>query len=208
MPQKSENSAKTAEKKSARARWFGAIFYPESLPRDWEKLLNEKFQLQWARSPLHDRDVEENGELKKPHFHMVFYFKGKKSLEQIKEITDFFNQPAPVIIRNSVGNIRYFFHLDDPEKAQYSLDDFKSSGIDVMDIIQTSGDKKIINIKFQKELKSIVDSLKFRTLIDLQTFLEDNEKDDLMDWMRRHMTYTNSLLKSIWIYYEMENGKK
>lgn len=203
MPQKGKKTAEKAEK-SARARWFGAIFYPESLPEKWEKLLNEKFQLQWACSPLHDKDVQDDGTPKKAHFHLAFYFKGKKSLDQVKEITDFFNQPPPIIIKNNVGTIRYFFHLDDPDKAQYDLSDFKSSGIDVLEIIQTSGDKKAVNLKLQKELKSIIEKFNFHDLISLQTFLEDNEAYDLMDWFRRHMTYTNSALKANWIREQRE----
>lgn len=183
---------------ATRARWFGGIFYPESLPANWKEYLIEQ-GCQFAVSPLHDKDVNPDGELKKAHYHVALYFHGKKSLQQVKEITDYLNQPAPQIIKNHVGVIRYFFHLDNPEKAQYSQTDFYAVGIDVLEIIKTSADKKMADRQFKCELSDIIRDLHFDKLIPLLDFLRDNDKIAHFDWATDHIIITRELLKSNWM---------
>ena len=75
-----------AEKKAAegrerspdvRARAWTFIVYPESAPENWRDVL-DGFHLQWACSPIHDRDVNATGEPKKAHWHILLSFGGKK----------------------------------------------------------------------------------------------------------------------------------
>ena len=40
------------------------IVYPESAPSNWRDTLN-KTHLRWIESPLHDKDVNADGEVKK-----------------------------------------------------------------------------------------------------------------------------------------------
>lgn len=63
-----------------RGRSWTIIVYPDSLPKNWLELLqNEPV----AISPLHDKDVNPDGTLKKPHYHIVLNYKGNKSFISI-----------------------------------------------------------------------------------------------------------------------------
>lgn len=94
------------------------VAYPESLPDNWIDLLTETM-VSFCISPLHDKDLDATGELKKAHWHVILSYGSKKSFNQVKEITDMLNQPIPQPCRNVKGYVRYLVHKDNPDKAQY-----------------------------------------------------------------------------------------
>ena len=126
MPQENQKSNKSGQ---GRTRIWTFVCYPDSVPADWEQILTERFNLQWARSPLHDSDFNADETQKKPHWHIVLVFDGVKRYEQVKEISDTINATIPQKVHNLQGLMRYFIHLDNPEKAQYDIKDIKAVGI-------------------------------------------------------------------------------
>lgn len=127
------------EKKDNRARNWSCIVYPESAPGNWIELLKEE-KISFSVSPVHDNDVNEGtGEFKKAHYHVLLCFEGKKSYEQVKAITDRLNGSIPERVNSTKGLIRYFVHRDNPEKAQYDVNDIKVFGnIDVLGAFKTA----------------------------------------------------------------------
>lgn len=120
-----------AQKKDTRTRNWTFFVYPDSAPANWREILNE-LHVPWIESPLHDKDVDANGELKKPHWHVLLMFSSKKSYQQILEITGQLNAPNPQKCTNIKGMVRYFAHLDNPEKFQYDKSEIIGhSGADV-----------------------------------------------------------------------------
>lgn len=110
------------KKENRRQRNWVFIVYPESAPEDWRDRLDE-FRIPWVESPLHDMDINPGtGEIKKPHWHICLVADGVKSFEQICEITGSVNGTFPQPVFSLRGQIRYFAHLDNPEKHQYSVD--------------------------------------------------------------------------------------
>lgn len=131
--------ANITKEKDNRARTWTFIGYPESMPKNWREVLID-LGVPWACSPLHDKDVNPTtSELKKPHYHFVLSFEGKKSYEQIEAITKQFNAPAPQKANSIRGVVRYFAHLDNPEKAQYNVADIQCGmGFDVGNALKLS----------------------------------------------------------------------
>lgn len=105
-----------------RTRNYTTIVYPESAPENWKSILEEKMVPAFI-SPLHDKDVNPDGEIKKAHFHVILCFDGPKTYEQAKEITDAIGGVGCQPVNSIRGNARYLCHLDNPDKAQYPLDD-------------------------------------------------------------------------------------
>ena len=70
-----------ARKTDSRTRIWTAICYPESAPSNWVDLLDQ-LHIEWCQSPLHEFDTNVTGEVKKPHYHLIFAFDGKKSFDQ------------------------------------------------------------------------------------------------------------------------------
>lgn len=115
---------------SNRCRVWTFVAYPDSVPANWEGILND-LHISWAHSPLHDSDLNADDSEKKPHWHCFIEFDGVKSYEQVKEITSKINATIPQRVRNVRMLFRYFVHLDNPEKTQYNVDDIYSYGIDI-----------------------------------------------------------------------------
>lgn len=67
-------------------------------------------------------------EFKKPHWHCIISFDGKKSYEQVEVICKEVCTGYPKPVDSATGLIRYFVHRDNPEKAQYSESDCKWFG--------------------------------------------------------------------------------
>lgn len=128
-------------KREVRGEIWALVAYPESLPEDWYDILTD-LHIQVLVSPLHDKDVNADGEVKKPHFHIVLIFESLKSLTQVKELAEKLNCPAPMKQDSKRGIARYLCHLDNPEKAQYPIDEvMELGGADYRSIINTASDK-------------------------------------------------------------------
>ena len=132
-----------ARKTDNRGRNFATIVYPESAPDNWQEVLAGHFVPAFI-SPLHENDVNPTGEPKKSHYHVIFMFEGKKSIEQVKEIFDSFGGVGVEPVKSIRGYARYLCHLDNPEKAQYEPSKVRSiCGADYMSTIGLAIDKYI-----------------------------------------------------------------
>jgi hypothetical protein len=110
------------------------IFYLDQYGNDKEKALKalrevlDDLHLTYVISPLHDKDINADGEPKKPHFHVMLIYSSKKTFEQVKTLTEKLSSPIPQPCNNKVGMIRYFIHIDNPDKAQYNQADIIAVG--------------------------------------------------------------------------------
>lgn len=121
--------ATTTEKKQ---RLWQFLIYPDSAGREpdeiWEYL--DSLQIPMFVSPLHDRDVKDDGtgELKKEHWHVVMAFDGPVPYSQALAYVE----PLGVKILKAVPSRRtmerYWAHLDSPNKAQYDVADCRCFG--------------------------------------------------------------------------------
>ncbi|EOC7418851.1 replication protein [Campylobacter upsaliensis] len=162
--------------KNDKARYWGFLVYPESVAQDWEEVLSVKYGFEWVKSPLHDKDINADNTPKKPHYHCLIYFNGKKSYNQIKTIMSEIGATAPQIIHNAKGNVRYMLHLDNPEKAQYKISDLKAfNGFDIEKYIFS---EKELNEKRLNALNDIYDFIEQQGLTEfhqINTYARKNE---------------------------------
>lgn len=114
--------SKPAEGKTrgaGRSRTWAAMLYPESAKDGWRDILNALHIAAYI-SPLHDKDVNPDGEPKKAHWHILLNYESVKSKEQVAEVWDAIGAvPEPSPVNSLRGYARYLCHLDNPEKAQY-----------------------------------------------------------------------------------------
>lgn len=111
---------------SKRHRDFLFIIYPESMPENWLMII-ESFCVPTLISPIHDSDIDDNGEVKKAHRHVLLHCSGMKNDDAFFPLLDslginshHFEYPNDVR-----ASVRYFFHLDtkDVKKARYKIED-------------------------------------------------------------------------------------
>lgn len=102
-----------------RCRVYTCILYPESAKVGWFDKLCE-FGIKCAVSPLHDKDLSEDGNVKKAHFHLLFQFDNKKTIQSFEyECALPLGAVRCQPVRNIKSFTRYLCHLDNPEKAAY-----------------------------------------------------------------------------------------
>ena len=130
-----------AEKpKDTRCRTFATVVYPESAPDGWQDILARHCVPSFI-SPLHDKDINPTGEPKKPHYHVMVMFEGKKSEDQVKEIFLSIGGVGVERVKSTRGYARYLCHLDNPEKAQYEPSEVRCIASDYIGTIGLAIDK-------------------------------------------------------------------
>lgn len=159
-----------------RTRVWTAVLYPESAPADWREHLDE-LHIEWAESPLHEFDTNPTGEVKKAHWHIVLAFDGPKSYEQVCEILAPLNGPIPQKCHCLKGAIRYFAHLDNPEKYQYPASQIVGhGGFDVRSALApTSGQRYEL-------IKEMQDWVHDNGITEMQDLMDEARANRFDDW--------------------------
>lgn len=199
------NITKSKDKRKRYLSWT-CVIYPESVPENWREILGE-LMIPWAVSPLHDKDVNADGEPKKPHRHLLLSFRTVKAYEQIKEITDKLKAPAPQPCNDTRGLVRYFLHLDNPEKAQYKKADILAGGgFDIENALQATAteEENILD-----EITEFLETNWVTEFCDFNSYVR-HEKKEWRTILRKNCFYISQIIKSqrhkAKLEYEQENG--
>lgn len=113
---------------SNKRRYWEIILYPE-----WENFsdivehIKRNFSV-WVLSPIHDKDTNSDGTVKKPHYHMMIALPNPRPLND-SLLADFGGVPQNCVqfIIEWTAAVRYTVHYNRPEKVQYSVDEIQSS---------------------------------------------------------------------------------
>lgn len=155
-------------------RSFAGTLYPDSESYDCETLLStirSKF-IDWAYI-LHDKDVNENGELKKPHIHWV----GRATPRCLSVVSNFLGLPENDIevVKNFDNMVMYLIHLNDIDKFQYSADDVETNLPNIGQLLRRQSEGQIVkDLASAKMQKSWYDLVQYAVDIDSYDILRRN----------------------------------
>lgn len=173
-------------------RNWAFVLYPESAPIDWRDILIQS-GVEIAISPLHDKDINPTGEVKKPHFHVILCYPGPTTYNCVKSLTDSLNQPIPQPLESVKGMYRYLTHKDNPEKYQYSSTDICIyNGFDVNSVLNSSEVFQII--KFVNSFIRDNDITEYSELVNI---LQDSDLFEELNVVCNHTIYFNTYLTSL-----------
>lgn len=167
-------------------RSWAFVMYPESMPENWKDIIQET-GLPMAISPLHDKDINPDGEIKKAHYHVICYYENATTYNNVKtNICDKLNATIPQKLESMRGMYRYHIHLDNPEKYQYDDRDrqfFNGFDIDMankltrneilkglIEIYKFCKDnditeyKDLVHVLIENDLRQFLDIISFNTL--------------------------------------------
>lgn len=174
-----------------KGRIWASVGYPESLPTNWIEMLQET-GLQIAISPLHDKDLDPNGEPKKAHYHIIFNYDGPTTYNNVKSLCDKLNMTIPIKLESLRGMYRYHIHIDNPDKYQYDdrdrtlLNGFDASSVN--SLTKTEIDKLIVEILDFIEENNIIE---YRDLL-----LNLHDLPNMLSVACFHTILFNSYIKS------------
>lgn len=178
---------------SQRSNLWSFIGYPDdSLPNNYLSII-QNWHIPCLISPIHNKDKNANNDEKKKHIHFMLYFGNgaNKSIEQVKEYTKQLNATIPIIVNSREAMIRYFIHLDNPEKQQYNKYDLIClSGFEIGSAFESYSKDSLIYEKIEKLIKENF-IYNFSVLVDYLKYY--NMKIEL-DFLRRHTIYFKELL--------------
>ena len=165
----------------SRVRNWIFVLYPDSAPSDWQERLTQ-LHVPAVVSPLHDKDLNPDGTSKKPHYHVLLMFDGKKSFDQVKDITQgIFNATIPQDCKNVRGQVRYFLHMDNPEKYQYDISNMRGySGADFSVYIKAT---QVCRHEMLRAMRKYIREHSIYSFADFLDYCDENrpEWSDLLD---------------------------
>ena len=176
-----------------KGRIWASVGYPESLPTDWKDKLIET-GLQIAISPLHDKDINPTGEVKKPHYHIIFNYEGPTTYNHVKELCDSLNMTIPIKLESLRGMYRYHLHLDNPEKYQYDdrdrtlLNGFDSKSVDALTVTEID--------KITTEILAFIDDNDILEYSDLLYEFRVNDLVNMLNVAKSHTILFNTYIRS------------
>lgn len=171
-----------------RSKYFATVVYPEST------LLSSMFhflgdlKISYLVSPPHDSDYDDDGKLKKVHFHAILAFDSLKSLDQVHSLLA--SSPSDVqfcgleIVNSFSSYARYLCHLDNSDKAQYDVNDVVAFGIDYFSVIAAKEDKFASFV----HLLDFIESNPCLSFSDLCFYARHNNPDMLQSIMSNSYT--------------------
>lgn len=149
-----------------RTRNYASVVYPESAPEGWQTVLADQL-VPALISPLHDRDLNELGEYKKPHFHVMLLFSSVKTKDQAAEIFRLVGGVGCVKVNCVRAYARYLVHADHPDKAQYDRKDVVAMcGVDYDSLVSLPEDRynligEIVNFCCENDMVSFSDLMEY-----------------------------------------------
>lgn len=166
-----------------KSKYFCCILYPDSSTYDVDKVIKSLAaeHITFAVSPIHDKDVDEDGSPKKAHYHLLLAYSSATTLNNIRGWLFACGLPecdlhSVRVCASGVGYFRYLTHKDNPEKAQYDVNDIRvfNDSNELFKKFSKSASEKIDNLVRIFQIVDELNTISFHILIQ---YLMLNERD-------------------------------
>lgn len=179
--------------KNIKKRNWAFVLYPESAPENWKELLQQT-GLGIAISPLHNKDINPTGEVKKAHYHIILTYDGPTTYNNVRALTEILGQPIPQPLEQVRGYYRYLTHKDNPEKAQYDEKDIITyNGFNIQDFVELTS-SEVMAIK--KQLQIFIRDNHITEYSLLMDLLLDNEMSSMYEVASNHTYFLDKYITS------------
>jgi hypothetical protein len=167
----------------SKSKYFCALLYPDSSTYDTDKVIKALAEehLTFAVSPIHDRDVEDDGSRKKGHYHLLLAYTSATTLNNIRGWFKACGMPesdlhSVRVCASGAGYYRYLTHKDNPEKAQYDDKDIRifNDFDEIFKKFARTECDKIDNLVRIFQIVDELNSISFHTLVQ---YLMLNERE-------------------------------
>lgn len=147
-------------------------------------------------SICHNKDIIENGDLKKEHFHLVVKLDNAVSIENIvkalsneREIQEAIAMQL-TIVKSVKGAIQYLIHLNHKNKYQYDINEIVSNDSDLLLYFK---EENTLN-EFEKIIR-LIDVFKIKTLRELISNAINRSDVLLLDYIKNNTYLVNSIIR-------------
>ena len=161
---------------------------------------------------LHDKDLDEDGNLKKPHYHLYLSFGNTNC--QFEYIAKWFDlEPNKVQRIRSRGEfyiLNYYLHRDEPLKYQYGIEEIIAN-FDVQQVLDRRTKKENLDNILRACAEGVITRQNYERHIDPVMFARHEKKIQgawkFNDHVRMAETAGRRDCQVIWVYGESSVGK-
>lgn len=196
-------------KSDMKKRNWTMVLYEDSCAKDWEDYLNSTgIPYTFA---YHDKDKNPTGEDKKPHYHVMLCFDGPITYQNIKTYADRVGSANGVVqpVGSVRGMVRYFCHLDNPDKHQYPESIIQCrNGFDPKDYFSLTVSQQKA---FKRKVTEFIRDNQIEEYGELIDTLMDSDEMDMYDIATQNVFYFTQYIRSkrsIELKKSIEKSKK
>lgn len=176
-----------------RRNWF-ILLYPDSAVDNWVEVL-EKSMVKCAVSPLHDSDINDKGELIKPHHHILLVFNGGARVSQVDDIIASIGayQHCQIVYDKELA-YNYLWHNGQPDKAPYKREDIKHINCNFYDFLSNE----------YKDILNYIDDNEVKSFATLTRKLRGDNLDNLLKYVSNNCYYVKTYIDEVKSQYELK----
>ena len=180
------------EEKKQKVRNFSVIVYPDSttLNNSWRQNL-QALGHKAIISPIHDKDLDNNGLPKKPHYHVCVFRDNattwKSCVKTMAANIDSSIKYVEVLRGTIQASYDYMSHKNAPHKAQYKQEEVVClNGFNPFDYQKQSRTDKL---NCTKEIYIYIENNTVEDFSDLIQLLIMEEKDELLEYVANFLLF-------------------
>lgn len=178
------------------------ILYPESCAKDW-RLGLEASNKGFMVSPLHNMDTDEEGNLKKAHYHVVITDSRGMSYNTACKISARIGGIRPQAVISKKGMREYMTHKGNEEKYQYDESDIVyGNGMTPESFEDEESEDEVVNLFLYIASKGFTE---YSDLID--DLVADTEKRELFNCAVNKAYAVQTYLRSVGCKVRSDDGK-
>ena len=188
------------EEKKQKVRNFSVIVYPDSttLNNSWRQNL-QALGHKAIISPIHDKDLDNNGLPKKPHYHVCVFRDNSTTwnscVKTMAANIDSSIKYVEVLRGTMQASYDYMSHKNAPHKAQYKQEEVVClNGFNPFDYQKQSRTDKL---NCTKEIYIYIENNSVEEFSDLIQLLIMEEKDELLEYVANHAFFIDKIITSL-----------
>lgn len=162
---------------------------------------DKDFKIQFANLSInyksiyirHDQDVDDEGNLKKPHYHFIIKLKNAMTISAISKQTLVDENMIEPVKKSFDGSLRYLIHFGRDDKYQYTPEDVHSLDDDLYARFMKSVNKELSE---EEKVESIEEFLnEHDCVVEMQSLGAHVRKKGTWDAFRRNYQYFKTILE-------------
>lgn len=175
-----------------RFRNFLLVIYEDDLK--FRGQLNSLLQEGKCAYIRHDKDLDDEGKLKKPHYHIVLNRKDACTISSLSKRNNVEEHMIEPIKKSFNGALKYLIHYNCNDKYEYEVEDVKFNDLTLERKFLDLVNKEIPEVEKVMSIQDFIESC--NDYIDIGVLGRYVQKINQWDAFRRNITYFIKLLDS------------
>lgn len=178
---------------NSKSRYWTFVVYEESAPHNWIEIIKSTFL------PIafiyHDRDINDDGTIKKPHYHVFVQYGNTTTYKNIFELFGSICANGHIErVISPTGAYQYLTHKNRPEKTQYADDEIVwLNSFDPSTFAEWSPSEKMDNMRV---IMLTVNSKKIYEYAGLLEYFADSPDTEMLKFCMFNTTLVNTYITS------------